>query len=150
MILTMTKYHENLLSNCPLSLLFIVKFFSSLESKMVLKIPNKPFLRIIQNSFNQTSSIEDMQSADMVVFALNVLYKVQSLPTNPVRRFAHFVVAWPANTDPQVRKNNEEAKQTDGRTDQWTVQQTDRQPDRPSNRCINCTLRQQMKMKPLL
>ena len=46
MILTMTKYHENLLRDSLLSLLFIVKFFSSLETKMVLKIPNETFLRI--------------------------------------------------------------------------------------------------------
>merc|ERR1711989_126446 len=46
MILTMTKYHENLLSDSPLSLLFIAKFFSSLETKMVLKTLNKTFLRI--------------------------------------------------------------------------------------------------------
>ena len=39
MILTMTKYHKNLLRDSPLSLLFIVKLFSSLETKMVLKIP---------------------------------------------------------------------------------------------------------------
>ena len=46
MILTMTKYHENLLRDSPLSLLFIVKFFSSLETMMALKIPNETFLRI--------------------------------------------------------------------------------------------------------
>ena len=46
MILTMAKYHENLLRDSPLSLLFIVKFFSSLETKMVVKIPNETFLRI--------------------------------------------------------------------------------------------------------
>ena len=37
MILTMSKYHENLLRDSILSLHFIVKFFSSLEIKMVLK-----------------------------------------------------------------------------------------------------------------
>ena len=46
MSLTMTKYHENLLSDSPLSLLFIVKLFSSLETKMILKAPNETFLRI--------------------------------------------------------------------------------------------------------
>ena len=46
MILIMAKYHENLLKVSPLSLLFIVKFLSSLETKMVLKIPNETFLRI--------------------------------------------------------------------------------------------------------
>ena len=46
MILMMAKYHENLLIHRTLSLLFIVKFFSSLETKMILKIPNKTFLRI--------------------------------------------------------------------------------------------------------
>ena len=45
MILTVTKYHENLLRDSPLSLLFIVKFSSSLETNMVLKIPNETFLR---------------------------------------------------------------------------------------------------------
>ena len=46
MILTTTKYHENLLRDSLLYLLFMVKFFSSLETKMVLKISNKTFLRI--------------------------------------------------------------------------------------------------------
>ena len=45
MILTMTKYHEILLRDSPLSLLSTVKFFSSLETKMNLKIPNETFLR---------------------------------------------------------------------------------------------------------
>ena len=36
----------NMLRDSPFSLLFILKFFSSLESKMVLKIPNETFLRI--------------------------------------------------------------------------------------------------------
>ena len=42
----MAKYHENLLKDSTLALLFIVKFFSSLEAMMVLKLPNKTFLRI--------------------------------------------------------------------------------------------------------
>ena len=48
MTLTMTTYHENLLRDGPLSVLFIVKFFSSLETKMVPKIPNETFIRITQ------------------------------------------------------------------------------------------------------
>ena len=43
MILTMAKYHENLLRDSSLSLLSIVNFFSSLETKMILKIPNETF-----------------------------------------------------------------------------------------------------------
>ena len=46
MILIMTKYHENLLNDSPLSLLSVVKFFSSLETKMIIKIPNETFFRI--------------------------------------------------------------------------------------------------------
>jgi len=46
MILTMTNYHENSLRDGPLSLLSIIKFFSSLKTKKVLKVPNEPFLRI--------------------------------------------------------------------------------------------------------
>ena len=46
MILTRAKYHENLLKDSPLSLLSVVKFFSSLETKMILKTPNETFLRI--------------------------------------------------------------------------------------------------------
>ena len=46
MILTMTKYHENLLRDSPLSLLSIVKLFSSLETKKVQKVRNETFLRI--------------------------------------------------------------------------------------------------------
>ena len=40
MILTLTKYHQNLLRDCPLSLLSMVKLFSSLETKMIVKLPN--------------------------------------------------------------------------------------------------------------
>ena len=53
MILTMTKYHENLLRVSPLSLLSMVKFLSSLETNMVLKIPNKTFLRITRYLFKK-------------------------------------------------------------------------------------------------
>ena len=48
MILTITKYHENLLRDSPLSLLYIVNFFSSLATKMILKKPNETFLRVTQ------------------------------------------------------------------------------------------------------
>ena len=46
MILTLTEYHENLVRHSPLSLLLTVKFFSSAETKMILKTPNETFLRI--------------------------------------------------------------------------------------------------------
>ena len=46
MILIMAKYHENLLIDSPLTLLSMVKFFISLETKVVLKMPNETFLRI--------------------------------------------------------------------------------------------------------
>ena len=46
MILTIAKYDENLLKDSTLSLLFIVKFFSPLETLMILKTPNETFLRI--------------------------------------------------------------------------------------------------------
>ena len=46
MILTMAKYYGNLLRDSTLSLLFIVKFFSSLKIKMILKMPHETFLRI--------------------------------------------------------------------------------------------------------
>ena len=55
MILSMTKYHENLLRDSNLSLLFVVKYFSSLETKMILKIPNETFLRTDQ--YYQLTSI---------------------------------------------------------------------------------------------
>ena len=54
MILTMTKYHENLLRDSPLSLLSIVKLFSSLEAKKVLKMPNITFLRITRYKFRNS------------------------------------------------------------------------------------------------
>ena len=44
-ILTMAKYHENLLKDSTFSLLFPVKFFSSLKTKMRLKTPNETFSR---------------------------------------------------------------------------------------------------------
>ena len=42
----MIKYHESLLRDSPLSLLSIEKFFSSLDTKMIRKVPNETFLRI--------------------------------------------------------------------------------------------------------
>ena len=46
MVLMMAKYHEILLLDSPLSLLSIMKFFSYLDTTMILKIPNETFLRI--------------------------------------------------------------------------------------------------------
>ena len=46
MILTMAKYHENLVRDSPLSLLSIIKILSPLETKMIVKVPNETFLRI--------------------------------------------------------------------------------------------------------
>ena len=46
MILTIATYHENLLKDSTLPLLFIVKFFSPLETQKILKTPSKTFLRI--------------------------------------------------------------------------------------------------------
>ena len=46
MIVTITKCHKNLLRDSTLSLLSTVDFFSSLETKMILKIQNEIFLRI--------------------------------------------------------------------------------------------------------
>ena len=51
MILTITKSHENMLRDSTLPLLSIVKSFSSLESKMILKIPNETFSRITRYFF---------------------------------------------------------------------------------------------------
>ena len=57
MILTMTKYHENLLRYSPLSLLFVVRIFSSLETNMVPKIPNETFFRITRYLCSQSLGI---------------------------------------------------------------------------------------------
>ena len=46
MMLTMTENHENLLRESTMSLLSLVKFFSCLETKITLKIPNETLLRI--------------------------------------------------------------------------------------------------------
>ena len=46
MILTSTKYHGNLLKDSSWSLLSLVKIFTSLETKKILKIPNRTFLKI--------------------------------------------------------------------------------------------------------
>ena len=46
MILAIVKYHENLLKDSTLAWLFIVKFFSSLETKMIVKLAIETFLRI--------------------------------------------------------------------------------------------------------
>ena len=46
MILTMPKYHENLLRESPLSSFSMVNFLSSLETKKILKISNETFSRI--------------------------------------------------------------------------------------------------------
>ena len=56
MILAMTKYHENLLRGSPLSLLFMAKIFSSLQTKMVLKIPNETFV-FRRNGFIEGKSV---------------------------------------------------------------------------------------------
>ena len=68
MILTMTKYHENLLRDSPLSLLFIVKIFSSLETKMVLKIPNETFLRITQYLIIEKKSFDQEKNNVKKIF----------------------------------------------------------------------------------
>ena len=46
MILTWTKYHGNLLKDSSWSMLSLVKFFTSLETEKILKIPNGTFLKI--------------------------------------------------------------------------------------------------------
>ena len=46
MILTSTKYHGNLLKDSSWSLLSLVIFFTALETKKVLKIQNRTFLKI--------------------------------------------------------------------------------------------------------
>ena len=51
----MAKYHENLLKDSTLSLLFIVKLFSSLEKKKTLKMPNETFLKITRYFFLMSS-----------------------------------------------------------------------------------------------
>jgi len=52
----MAKYHENLLKDSTLALPFMVKFFSSLETMMILKMPNETFLRITR--YDDWSSVE--------------------------------------------------------------------------------------------
>ena len=58
MILTMTKYHENLLREGTLSLLSLVKLFSFLETKMIIKSPNETFLRITRYLMDKTSILQ--------------------------------------------------------------------------------------------
>ena len=53
MTLTMTKFNENLL----FVFIFYGKFYSSLEIKMVLKIPNEIFLRIIQYEMDEQTNV---------------------------------------------------------------------------------------------
>ena len=50
-ILTIAKYHKNLLRDSTLSVLFMVKLFSSLETRMILKTRNETFLRITRYIF---------------------------------------------------------------------------------------------------
>ena len=61
MILMMAKYHEILLLDSPLSSLSIVKFLSSMETKMILKTPNETLLRITRYLLSNvnTSQRED-------------------------------------------------------------------------------------------
>ena len=68
MILTITKCHENLLRDSPSYLLSVVKFFSFLETKKVLKIPNETFLRITRYFF-----IVFSKSLSMLFFGLTCL-----------------------------------------------------------------------------
>ena len=53
MIVTMTKYHENMLKDSPLTLLSVVISFTFLETKKVLKIPNETFLKITRYIYSQ-------------------------------------------------------------------------------------------------
>ena len=49
----MTKYHENLLRDSPLSLLSTVKILFFLETHNILKIPNETFLRITRYKYHR-------------------------------------------------------------------------------------------------
>ena len=67
MILTMAKYHENLLRDSPLPLLSMVNFLSSFETKMILKIPTETFLRITRYICNNKTTIaRDRQNSELV------------------------------------------------------------------------------------
>ena len=59
MILTSTKYHGNLLKDSSWSLLSLVNFFTSLETKKILKIPNRTFLKITRYLLNQLMTSND-------------------------------------------------------------------------------------------
>ena len=72
----MAKYHENLLKDSTLSLLFTVKFFSSLETKMILKIPYETFLKITLYMLVKKVSNSNRLTASLSVFGL-------PLPTFP-------------------------------------------------------------------
>ena len=54
MILTVTKSHENLLRDSTLSLLLVVEFFSSLETKIIKEIPDETFLRTTRYQSKET------------------------------------------------------------------------------------------------
>jgi len=94
MFLTMAKYHENLLKDSTLSLLLIVKFFSSLKTKMILKTPNETFLRITRYKLcivghPFTCPSHSMKLALFLFFATAwMFHKLEfwSLPNYPVAR----------------------------------------------------------------
>ena len=85
MILTMTKHHENLPRDSPLSLLSMVEFCSSLETKMILKIPNETFLRITQYQQMDRYALE--ASASQVVISTPVCLDICKKRGRMMRKF---------------------------------------------------------------
>ena len=66
MILTMAKYYENLLKDSTLALLFIVKFFSSLQTMNILKMPDNSKGKNFSKKNGQGAARFSEQSREMV------------------------------------------------------------------------------------
>ena len=80
----MAKYHENLLRDSTLSLLFIVKIFTSLETKMILKMSYETFLRITRYHPCLRTRLAGSRTLSWPVPLSLLLLILESLPTPPL------------------------------------------------------------------
>ena len=90
----MAKYHENLLKGSTLSLLSIVKFFSPLKTKMILKTPNETFLRITR----YISPI--MYISPNYVYLAKLCISFQTLNISPNSAHIATLHIWPNSAHP--------------------------------------------------
>ena len=79
MILTIAKYHESLLKDSTLSLLSVVEFFTSSESKTILKLSNETFLKITRYQLDQYHASNVIKQKRMRAFDCNLLHEYRTV-----------------------------------------------------------------------